>query len=209
MGTLHRLWQLLLKGLADVRSAPHPMQAAEMALLRLIHASDLPDPAELLRAMAQAPDAAAVPPASSAAPAPAPAPHAALPADFEGIVALFQAHTEPALAHQLSDELRLIDYAPQETPPRLVLAVSPGARREPLAAIGRLLSGWTGTEWRVELRSEGGGPTLHEGQKAAAKSRNESARADPLVDALLARFPDAELIGVDTPAERTPNAQSR
>jgi DNA polymerase-3 subunit gamma/tau len=208
MGMLHRLWQLLLKGLADVRSAPHPMQAAEMALLRLIHASAMPDPAELLRAVAQAPDPAAGAIAAPA-PAPAPAPHATLPADFAGIVTLFQAHTEPALAHQLSDELRLIDYAPQESPPRLVLAVNPGARREPLAAIGRLLSGWTGTEWRVELRSEGGGATLHEAQQAAATSRSEGARADPLVDALLARFPDAELIGVDTPAERTPNAQSR
>jgi DNA polymerase-3 subunit gamma/tau len=208
MGTLHRLWQLLLKGLADVRAAPQPMQAAEMALLRLVHASDMPDPAELLRAMAQAPDAAAAPP-QAPGPAPAPAPHAALPADFAGLVSLFQAHTEPALAHQLSDELRLIDYAPQETPPRLALAVRPDTRREPLAAIGRLLSGWTGTEWRIELRGEGGGPTLHEAEQAAARSRTESARADPLVGALLARFPDAELIGVDTAVERTPNAQSR
>ena len=46
---LHRLWQLLLKGLAEVHSAPVPVQAAEMALLRIIHASSLPDPGELVR----------------------------------------------------------------------------------------------------------------------------------------------------------------
>ncbi len=50
---LHRLWQLLLKGLAEVRSAPVPVQAAEMALLRIIHASSLPDPADLVRKLTE------------------------------------------------------------------------------------------------------------------------------------------------------------
>ena len=44
-GSIHRLWQMLLKGLQDVDVAPDPREAAEMALLRLIHAADLPDPA--------------------------------------------------------------------------------------------------------------------------------------------------------------------
>ena len=46
-GNLHRLWQLLLKGLEDVRIAPDPHEAATMALLRLIHAADMPDPSAL------------------------------------------------------------------------------------------------------------------------------------------------------------------
>ena len=47
-GSIHRLWQMLLKGLQDVEIAPDPREAAEMALLRLIHAADLPDPASLI-----------------------------------------------------------------------------------------------------------------------------------------------------------------
>src|SRR5215210_4193147 len=47
-GTIHRLWQMLLKGLQDVEIAPDPREAAEMALLRLIHAADMPDPAALM-----------------------------------------------------------------------------------------------------------------------------------------------------------------
>ena len=47
-GTIHRLWQMLLKALQDVAIAPDPREAAEMALLRLIHAAELPDPATLL-----------------------------------------------------------------------------------------------------------------------------------------------------------------
>ncbi|MEX6725112.1 DNA polymerase III subunit gamma/tau [Parapedomonas caeni] len=46
---LQRLWQLLLKGLAEVQNAPAPIQAAEMAILRLIHAAGMPDPADLLK----------------------------------------------------------------------------------------------------------------------------------------------------------------
>ena len=42
--TLHRLWQLLLKGIEEVAVAVMPREAAEMALLRIVHASSLPDP---------------------------------------------------------------------------------------------------------------------------------------------------------------------
>ncbi|MFX5126520.1 hypothetical protein ABTC57_18890, partial [Acinetobacter baumannii] len=48
-GQLHRLWQLLLKGFEEVRSAPDPLAAAQMALLRVGHAADLPDPGTLVR----------------------------------------------------------------------------------------------------------------------------------------------------------------
>ena len=46
---LHRLWQLLLKGHDETVRAAMPLEAAEMALLRLVHAAELPDPAELLK----------------------------------------------------------------------------------------------------------------------------------------------------------------
>src|SRR3954451_20564074 len=78
-GTLHRLWQLLLKGLQDVEIAPEPREAAEMALLRLIHAADLPDPAALLARLSG--DGAAVAPASAPS-SKSDAPLARLPADF-------------------------------------------------------------------------------------------------------------------------------
>jgi len=46
---LHRLWQLLLKGHAEVIAAARPQAACEMALLRLVHAATMPDPLELAR----------------------------------------------------------------------------------------------------------------------------------------------------------------
>jgi DNA polymerase-3 subunit gamma/tau len=46
---LARAWQMLLKGLGETQTAPSPLQAAEMALIRLIHASSLPTPGDLVK----------------------------------------------------------------------------------------------------------------------------------------------------------------
>jgi DNA polymerase III subunit gamma/tau len=67
--TLHRLWQLLLKGHGEVQAAAMPIEAAEMALLRVVHASQLPDPGELARRLASGEISAA--PSAPATPAPA------------------------------------------------------------------------------------------------------------------------------------------
>jgi len=49
MSVLARAWQMLLKGLGEVRSAPMPLAAAEMVLVRLAYVSDQPSPEELAR----------------------------------------------------------------------------------------------------------------------------------------------------------------
>ncbi|MBS1184376.1 MAG: dnaX 2, partial [Proteobacteria bacterium] len=46
---LSRAWQLLLKGIQEVQTAPRPLPTAEMVLVRLAYASDLPTPDEALR----------------------------------------------------------------------------------------------------------------------------------------------------------------
>src|SRR3954452_1100765 len=83
---IHRLWQLLLKGLAEVHQAPMPLEAAEMALLRVIHASEVPDPGALLEKLASGEAVAAPRGAGTSAPAPAPVAEAQAPADFPALV---------------------------------------------------------------------------------------------------------------------------
>ncbi len=51
--TLHRVWQLLLKGHQEIIDAPRALEACEMALLRIMHASQMPDPGELTILLAQ------------------------------------------------------------------------------------------------------------------------------------------------------------
>ncbi len=55
---LTRAWQLLLKGLADIKDAPRPLAAADMVLVRLACAAELPTPDEALRRLAALPSAA-------------------------------------------------------------------------------------------------------------------------------------------------------
>jgi DNA polymerase-3 subunit gamma/tau len=55
MRVLTRLWQMLLKALDEVASAPNAMMAAEMAIIRLTHVADLPSPEELVRKLGNTP----------------------------------------------------------------------------------------------------------------------------------------------------------
>lgn len=68
MPTLGKAWQLLLKGLSEVQSAPTPQSAAEMVIIRLTYAADLPDPADLIRKLQVQSDAAPAATAQASAP---------------------------------------------------------------------------------------------------------------------------------------------
>ncbi|MDF1719487.1 MAG: DNA polymerase III subunit gamma/tau [Minwuia sp.] len=79
MPVLSRAWSLLLKGIEECRIAPAPMAAAEMTLIRLAYATDLPDPADLLKRLqagggkaAQGRQTASAPTPAAAAPGNAP-----------------------------------------------------------------------------------------------------------------------------------------
>jgi DNA polymerase III subunit gamma/tau len=68
VAALARAWQMLLKGLAETQTAPAPLAAAEMALIRLAYAAELPSPADLVKALGGERTAVAPQSASSAAP---------------------------------------------------------------------------------------------------------------------------------------------
>ncbi len=65
MPILARAWQMLLKGLGETQGAPNPLAAAEMVLIRLAYAAELPSPADLIRSLAGE---------QAAAPSPQPSP---------------------------------------------------------------------------------------------------------------------------------------
>lgn len=49
MRVLSRMWQMLLKGIAEVQGATRPAAAAEMVLVRIAYVADLPPPDEAIR----------------------------------------------------------------------------------------------------------------------------------------------------------------
>jgi DNA polymerase-3 subunit gamma/tau len=216
---LHRLWQLLLKGLAEVQSAPVPIQAAEMALLRVVHASSLPDPADLVRRLTktegadeprqEAPKRESREPELQMRAAPAPVPlrpeakaadTVASPADFAAMVRLFDERREPLLAQMLHDDARLVRYAP----PLLELNIARGPA-DFAQRVMRCLQLWTGERWTVSLTDKAGQPTLLEAEQTAREAERQAVLADPAVKKLMSVFPNAELIdfGVDPDAVPT------
>ena len=53
MAEVTRVWQMLLKGLAETRGAPVPIQAAEMVLIRIAYAARLPTPADAIESLSR------------------------------------------------------------------------------------------------------------------------------------------------------------
>ncbi|WP_019832982.1 DNA polymerase III subunit gamma/tau [Sphingomonas sp. PR090111-T3T-6A] len=197
--TLHRLWQLLLKGLSEVETTAMPMEAAEMALLRVVHASQLPDPGELLRRLQSGEpmpvvDAApsisgpATAPAASMEPvaaAPVAPPKPVAPESFADLVeAISSRHAH--LSQQLHDYASLVSYAPPE------LAIHP--RRPIDGNIAKALDEVFPIGWQVSLREQAAAPTLREQELAAAEAARRAILESPLVAAVTAAFPGAELI---------------
>src|SRR4051794_12393960 len=185
-GALHRLWQLLLKGLQDVDVAPEPREAAEMALLRLIHAADLPDPASLIGRMTGEGTASA--PAAAPAGRPA-APTAALPADFPALVKFLEASGKHNLAVQLHDQVGVVRYAAPEMALKPMRPLGGDWPRE----VAAVLKSLTGTSWQVTLSDETGEPSLLDQEKIAEERVRADVLADPNVRAVIEHFPDAEL----------------
>src|SRR5450631_4129934 len=67
MRVLSRMWQMLLKGIAEAQAATRPAAAAEMVLVRIAYVADMPTPAEAIRMLEQNGGSASSAAASSSA----------------------------------------------------------------------------------------------------------------------------------------------
>ena len=187
---IHRLWQLLLKGLQDVSVAPDPNEAAAMALLRLIHAADLPDPAALLARLAGGQGAVSAP-ASPTAAAPPPAPTTSIDS-FNALIGAIEGAGKQLLGLQLRDQVGLVRFAPGEIVLRPLRPLGNDFPRE-LAAAAKEVSGAT---WQVSFTDAGGEPSLQQQERMAEESVRAAVLEEPNVRALLEAFPGATLESV-------------
>jgi len=204
---LARAWQILLKGLDEVRTAPDAAAAAEMVLLRLACLADLPPPAELARLLRAGTKAAAsaFPASAQTSPAPgaatigrrAPEPAATVPAEtpsrFADLVALLRERGFAPLAGWLTEGVHLVRLEPG----LLEFRARPGLPPDLPGKVADALRTLTGRRWMVVTSSEAPGePTLAE-QAEAARARRiaELARTGPIKE-LLELFPGAEIVDV-------------
>ncbi|HMN86599.1 MAG TPA: DNA polymerase III subunit gamma/tau, partial [Bauldia sp.] len=146
-------------------------------------------------------------------PAPARAEPAVELATFADLVAFAGTKRELKLKHALEETVRLIRFEPGRIEVALTEHASPGFA----GALSGKLEEWTGRRWMVVVaRDPGPGedaaqPTLVEARRSAHARLVDDARADPLVAAVLARFPGAEIVNVqvkgaegDEPLSATP-----
>ena len=159
-----------------------------MALLRLIHAADLPDPATLL-ARLSGEGASAAPVAAPARAKAAAAPASELPQDFRAMIARLEQHGKHQLAQQLHDNVGLVRYAPPELALKPVRPLGSDWSRDLSAA----LKAATGETWQVTLADSGGEPSLLEQEKIAEEKVRADVLADPAVRSVMESFPDAQL----------------
>ncbi len=210
MPALSRLWQMLLKGVSEMKQAPSPVAAGEMILARIAFASDLPTPAELIQTIQRNPvaamptrqaDAVSAPvspmPVMDSAPRPQPAQPAApalvpMPQDFPAMVALFERQREALLASQLRQFASLVSYAPGKVELHMQSMLS----REFPAKVAQLMQEWTGQEWKILLSDKPGAPTLEAQETERKEQEKQAARDHPLVASILEQFPGAEVAAV-------------
>jgi DNA polymerase-3 subunit gamma/tau len=189
VGQVHRLWQLLLKGHDEVRTAPDPLVAAQMALLRVLHAADLPDPGSLVTQLGEMAVSRAAPAAEGGV-VPQSAPVAV---DWAGLCDRVDRAGMLRVANVMRDWVRVVDLSPG----RLVYALVPGFAGDPAPELRDALLKATGERWQVERAEGEGAPTLREQAEAAKVAEAERIRRTPLVEAAFAAFPQAEFVEQD------------
>ena len=233
MRVLTRMWQMLLKALEEVSSAPNAMMAAEMSVIRLTHVADLPSPEELLKKLQNQPTPPGPPPGggrSVAAPtgagasaiggAMAPsgpthgAPTAALAQEtvavlsqyptFEHVVELIREKKDGLLQYNVETYVRLANYQPG----RIEFEPHSNAPHDLAQRMGSQLQAWTGARWAVTLVNEGGNETIAEKRDAAALAMKAEAEQHPLVQAVLTAFPKAAITKIKSAADIAAEAQT-
>jgi len=188
-GLLHRLWQLLLKAHDEVSRATDPQEALEMALLRLVYASSLPDPGELAARLEGGQSSAAIPPVVADAQS-TPTSSNALPHDFPALIALLEASGKHQTGLMLRDAVGLVEYAPPGLRLFPLRPLPADAMRE-LATEVKLL---TQAMWHVTLSETPGAPSLYQQEAAREATAREAILAHPIAVAAMAAFPEAELL---------------
>jgi DNA polymerase III subunit gamma/tau len=236
MRVLARTWQMLLKGIEEVAASGRPLAAAEMVLVRIAYAADLPTPDEVIRSLgndaargngARTPPGQAAPrtdmPArseaprselpprvatrgalASAAPAQLPANEPAVPgvaparalASFEDLIALAAEKRDLTIKSALERDVRLVRFEDG----RLEIGLEASAAKSLTGELSRKLGDWTGRRWMVIVSADQGLPSVRAQAETRKAELKDDVRGDPLVQAVLTRFPGAEIVEVRPPA---------
>ena len=211
MRSLTRMWQMLLKVLEEISFAPNSMMAAEMAIIRLTHVSELPSPDELIRKLeknsypeVQIGDvkkksgnkSTVTSSIVSSGSGVAIAKVKEIIEDpleqfktFEDVVSLIRFNRDMKLLVETENYLRLVKYKPG----RIEFQLTQEASIDIPSRLAKKLKSWTGENWGITIVNEGGGATIAEKRDASKQNLHLKVMEHPMVKSVLENFPGSNI----------------
>ena len=117
-------------------------------------------------------------------------------ASFEELVALAAEKRDLGIKSALERDVRLVRFEDG----RLEIGLETSAPKALTGELSKKLGDWTGRRWMVIVSAEPGQPSLYAQAQTRKAELKDDVRGDPLVQAVLARFPGAEIVDVRPPA---------
>ena len=209
---LTRAWQILLKGIEEIRAAPNPDEAGSMILIRLAYSCNLPDPASLVKKIQ-----------ASLEENKTTFNHSLEEKDdgkkntseiindlqeinsidnkttlaevntFEDLVEIFKIKGELLLHAQLLSCVHLISFEKG----KLEISISGNTNNNIAKDISKFLKNWTGEDWVISIVDDQGTETLDHKNERKAQEEIENTKNTPEMQKVLKAFPNAELKSVN------------
>ena len=216
MHSLTRMWQMLLKILEEINFAPSTIMAAEMAIIRLTHVSEMPSPDELIRKLEKhdysntktkekikdnqyqnvdkpeiqsnsiSSSKNSLALAKKAKSEKHPLYHYAT---FQDVTSLIRFNRDMKLLVEVESFLRLVKYKPG----RIEFQLTDEANTDLPSRLAKKLKFWTGENWGISIVNKGGGLTISEQRDIETKNLHALALKNPIVQSALENFPKAKI----------------
>ena len=209
---LTRAWQILLKGIEEIRAAPNPDEAGSMILIRLAYSCNLPDPASLVKKIQASLEENKTTFNDSLEEKDAGKKNTseiindlqeinsidnkttlAEVNTFEDLVEIFKIKGELLLHAQLLSCVHLISFEKG----KLEISISGNTNNNIAKDISKFLKNWTGEDWVISIVDDQGTETLDHKNERKAQEEIENTKNTPEMQKVLKAFPNAELKSVN------------
>ena len=209
---LTRAWQILLKGIEEIRAAPNPDEAGSMILIRLAYSCNLPDPASLVKKIQASLEENKTTFNDSLEEKDDDKKNTseiindlqeinsidnkitlAEVNTFEDLVEIFKIKGELLLHAQLLSCVHLISFEKG----KLEISISGNTNNNIAKDISKFLKNWTGEDWVISIVDDQGTETLDHKNERKAQEEIENTKNTPEMQKVLKAFPNAELKSVN------------
>lgn len=189
-----RFWQILLKGIGEVKQSSNYLMAGEMIIVRIGYMSDLPSPASIIADIKSGKiEGVMSKPANSGFEDTEPKKKLLSKVDnFNELVELFKQKSEVLLYSWLMSDVHLVNFEQE----KLEIRVSGAIPSDFASRISKKLSEWTGSNWIVAISKEKGQPTIAQQRESAEDAVINEASKDEDVSRILNAFPGASVANV-------------